>query len=116
MRKWILTILAAAAGGCATSQPSPPVTAETAANPARWATRQECQQLVDHLDKIVFLNRQVSPARQYPAFLAPEQDPRWWERSVDQCTITVTRSDYECLMRANDTRTADQCYQRTTEY
>ncbi len=116
---WTATLLLVGACGAATTQTTagPPPAQASGREASRWATRAECEQLVDHLQKIVFLDRQVSPGHpRYDAFMAQEQDPQWWQSHVDQCTITVTKGDYDCLMRANDTRTADQCYRRETNY
>jgi hypothetical protein len=86
---------------------------EERAKASQFATRPQCERLVDHLEAVTFLSRQKTRFRVLaPTFRAENQSPREHQARVDQCTITISRADYECLMAANDTYMLDQCQQR----
>jgi hypothetical protein len=77
------------------------------AGPPRFATRQECDELVDHIDAIRSLS---TPGPR--SFKAPNQSPDWHRSRVNECTVTVNQLDLACLMRARDIATAARCNSR----
>ncbi len=111
-------LLATGILGCASSPPPGPsapsgsvpgVMDETRPPPRSnaFATRDECEKLVDHIDKIYFLS-----GREREIFRAPNQRPDWHRSRVDACTVTVDRHDRDCLFGSNDISTAARCNSR----
>jgi hypothetical protein len=102
MKTWMVAAFLLA--GCGASSSS-----STAQNPdprKTWASRPECEQLVDHLEGIVLLDR--GPNRP-DIFQAANLNPANRQHRVDTCTITVTKKDHACLSAANDTRQLEEC-------
>jgi hypothetical protein len=105
-------LLAALLGACASTEPQSPTAAaavDTAPHPggASFATREECEMLVDHLDEVRFLSRPEPDV-----FRAHNQSPDWHRARVDECTITVDKRDLACLMRSRDLTTSSLCGSR----
>jgi len=121
MKKLLFALALAACGGATQQAPSPyaPTPAgsvvgaeagQPVARPAGFATRPDCEKLVDHIDEIRFLSAPPAPrGARTNIFRAQNQSPDWHRARVDECTITVDPHDYVCLMKARDTTTASYC-------
>ncbi len=96
----------AAPGPYAPSGSVPGVMDETRPPPAPsgFASRPDCEKLVDHLDSIFMLS-----GRNQQIFRAPNQRPDWHRSRVDECTIKVDRYDRDCLLGSHDISTAQRC-------
>ncbi len=90
--------------GCGAATPA----ATTADVRARFASKAECTELVDHLDQITFLDRTAQPSPSRRAAEATTRIPAL----VQKCTIMVSQADYRCLMTAHDAIQADACSRR----
>ena len=104
-----LIVTGCAAGSTPTSRvaQSPPQPGDN-----RWASRDECTQLVDHLTEIFEEDTTIPGTRKVTRRASKLDIDR---AQVDKCTISLTRRDVRCLMAANDLETARQCerYQGT---
>jgi hypothetical protein len=94
--------------GCAASSHQTAATTPTPGNddPNRWATRPECEKLVDHTLAVLDLDREHPPKNLY---LANEQNPDARRTMVDKCTISLNKATYDCMMAAHDTNYMNQC-------
>jgi hypothetical protein len=118
MKTWSYGVLATLLIGCASSPPpgpsapsgSVPGVMDKTRPPAQqngFASRAECEKLVDHLDSVIFLT-----GHEQAVFRAPSQRPGFLRARVDECTVTVDRYDRDCLAGSHDVATANRCGSR----
>jgi hypothetical protein len=102
--------LAIVLAGCASSpQPAP----NASNGERRFANREECDTLVDHIDDIRYRSEPPLPPRVRSGEYRPGgPSPEFHRARVDDCTVGVDQRELACLTAASDTTEALRCHSR----